>query len=199
MRSQNVPLSAAMIQEKAVTFAKELNTNNFQASDDWLRHWKERNNISLSFKTVSGESESVTPEMVNAWSETSLPTLLSNYGLKDIYNADEFGLFYQCLPNNTYQLKSEKCCGWKLSKIRIISMTAANAMGNKLPIFVIGKAKNPRYFKNDKFLPCRYRNQWKRFSLGCTIDEKIMNCFRKSGISTENQKTAVAEDDYHFR
>ena len=27
-------------------------------------------------KTISGESNSVTPEMVNAWSETTLPTLL---------------------------------------------------------------------------------------------------------------------------
>ena len=61
MRSQNVSLSASMIQEKAVTFAKELNTENIQASDGWLRRWKERNNI--SFKAVSGESKSVTPEM----------------------------------------------------------------------------------------------------------------------------------------
>ena len=107
MRSQNVPLSASMIQEKAVIFAKELSTENFQASDGWLRRWKERDNI--SFETVSGEPKSVTPQMGNAWSETSLPTLLSNYDLKDIYNADEFGLFYWCLPNKTYQLKSEKC------------------------------------------------------------------------------------------
>ena len=64
MRSQNVPLSASMIQEKAVNFAKELNTENFQASDGWLRSWKERNNI--SFKTVSRETKSITPEMVNA-------------------------------------------------------------------------------------------------------------------------------------
>ena len=147
-----------MIQEKAVIFAQELNTENFQASDGWLRCWKERNNI--SFKTVSGESKSVTPEMLNAWSETSLPTLLSSYDLKDIYNADEFGLFYQCSPNKTHQLKSEKCYGGKLSKISITGMATANAMGDKLPMFVIGKAKNPRCFKNVKFLPCRYRNQF---------------------------------------
>ena len=165
MRSQNVLLSASMIQEKAVIFSKELNTENFQASDGWLRRWKERNNI--SFKTVSGESKSVTPEMVNAWSETSLPTLLSNYDLKDIYNADEFGLFYQCLPNKTYQLKSEKFYGEKLSKIRITGMAAANAMGDKLPMFIIGKAKNSRCFKNVKFLPCRYRNQRKRWMGNC--------------------------------
>ena len=44
------------------------------ASDGWLRRWKERNNV--TFKTISGESNSVTSEMVNAWSETSLLTLL---------------------------------------------------------------------------------------------------------------------------
>ena len=60
--------------------------------------------------------------MVNAWSETSLPTLLYNYELKDVYNANEFGLFYQCVPN-----KSEKCSGGKLSKVRITAMASANA------------------------------------------------------------------------
>ena len=80
--------------------------------------------------------------MVNVWWETSLPILLSNYDLKDIYNADEFVLFYQSLPNKTYQLKSEKCYGGKLSKICITGMAAANAMGNKLSMFIIGKAKN---------------------------------------------------------
>ena len=62
-----------MIQEKAVIFPKN-NTENFQASDGWLRHWKEKNNI--SFKIVSGELKSVTPEMLNAWLRTSLPTLV---------------------------------------------------------------------------------------------------------------------------
>ena len=72
-----------------VVFVKELNTEDFKASNGWLRRWKERNNI--SFEAVSGESKSVTPEMVNAWLETSLQTALSsNYDLKDIYNADEF-------------------------------------------------------------------------------------------------------------
>ena len=80
--------------------------------------------------------------MVNAWLETSLPTVLSNYDLIDIYNMDEFRLFYQHLPNKTYQLKSEKCYRGKLSKICITGVTAANAMGNKLPMFVIEKAKN---------------------------------------------------------
>ena len=73
MRSQNLQLSVSMTQEKAVIFGKELNTENVQASDGWLRRWKEINNISC--KTVSGKLRSITPEIVNAWSERSRPTL----------------------------------------------------------------------------------------------------------------------------
>ena len=40
-------------------------------------------------------------------------------------------------------------------------MAAASAAGEKLPIFVIGKSAKPRYFKNVKSLPCRYRSQVK--------------------------------------
>ena len=63
MRSQNIPLSAAMIQEKALTFVKELNAE------------KKRNLI--TFNTVSGESKSVTPEMIDAWSETPFIKLIA--------------------------------------------------------------------------------------------------------------------------
>ena len=81
--------------------------------------------------------------MVNAWSETSLPTLLSNYDLKGIYSVEEFGLFYQCFPNKTYQPKSENFFGGKLIKICITDMAAANAISKMLLMFVIRKAKNP--------------------------------------------------------
>ena len=107
--------------------------------------------------------------MVAAWNETTLPTLLSNYSLENVYNADECGFFYQCLANKSYQLKTEKCSGGKHSKIRITGLAAANAVGSKLPMFVIDKAKKPRCFKNIKTLPCRYRAQkkagWMAFCL----------------------------------
>ena len=46
----------------------------------------------------------------------------------------------------------------KHSKIRITGLASANAVGNKLQMFVIYKAKNPRCFKNIKKLPRRYRS-----------------------------------------
>ena len=81
--------------------------------------------------------------MVDGWWETSLPTLLSNYEHKKICNADEFGLFYECLSNKTYQLNSEKCPGGKLSKMHITILAVANSVEDKLSMFVIGKAKKP--------------------------------------------------------
>ena len=108
-------LSGPVIQEKASSYPKELNIEDFKTSDGWLRRWKERRNI--TFKNVSEESNSVTPEMVTAGKETSLPTLLSNYDLNDIYNADESGLFYKYMTNKTCQFKSEKCSGGKLGKV----------------------------------------------------------------------------------
>ena len=73
-----------------------------------------RNNVSS--KMVSVESKTITPETVVAWNGTTLPTLLSNYGPEDIYNADKFGLLYQCLPDKSYQLKTDKSPGGKQSK-----------------------------------------------------------------------------------
>ena len=56
--------------------------------------------------------------MTNAWNETSIPTIVSRCKLKDIYNADQFGLFYQGLPKKTLHMKDEKCSGSKHSKVR---------------------------------------------------------------------------------
>lgn len=81
--------------------------------------------------------------MTALWDETTLPTIISNYKLEGIFNADQFGLFYQALPNRTLHLKSEKCVGGKHSKTRLTGMAAANAVGKKLLMLVIGKSARP--------------------------------------------------------
>ena len=45
-------------------------------------------------KVIGGESKSVTKEMTTSWREPTLPTILSNYKLENIFNADEFGLLF---------------------------------------------------------------------------------------------------------
>ena len=147
----------------------------------YLRH-------NVTFKTVVGKSDSVQPEMVASWFETILPTILSNYKLEDIFNADEFGLFYQCLPNKTLHLKSEKCSGGKNSKIRITGLAAANAVGDKLPMFLIRKSKTPRCFKNVSSLPCRYRSQKKSWMDSALFEEWV----RELDVKFHKQSRKIA-------
>ena len=113
--------------------------------------------------------------------ETTLPTLLSNDELKDVFNADEFALFYQCLPNKTYPFKGENCSGGRRSQVRLTGMAAGIATGEKLPIFVIGKSKRPRCFKNLKSLPCQYTAQKKSW-MDSEIFEDWVRKIDSSGV-----------------
>ena len=108
-RERNVPIGGYIIREKALNFAKELNITNFKASDGWLGRWKNRYNV--VFRAITGVERSCTEEMTASWAQTHLSTILSRYDLRDIYNADEFGLFYQQLPTKSFHLKGERCAG----------------------------------------------------------------------------------------
>ena len=65
--------------------------------------------------------------MTAHWKEAHLPAILPNYKLEDVFNADEFGLFFQVLPNKTLKSKGEKCSGGKHSKVRFTRMCAESA------------------------------------------------------------------------
>ena len=151
-----------------------------------------RHNVSL--KIIGGNSKSVTKEMTSSWSETTLPTIVSNYKLEDIFNADEFSLFYQCLPDKTYHLKGEKCSGEKKSNFRFTGMTAASATGEKLPTFVIWKSKNPRCFKNVKHLPCEYKSQKESWMNSEIFEEWVRKLDRK--FRADDRKIALIIDNY---
>ena len=107
----------------------------------------------ITFREVSGESEKVTKEMTASWEETRLPTILARYQLKDISNADEFGLFYEALPSRFLHFQGKRCSGGKHSKVRLTGMVASNALGQNIPMFVIGKSASPRSFMHVRNLP----------------------------------------------
>ncbi|KAH1017023.1 hypothetical protein HUJ05_007757 [Dendroctonus ponderosae] len=76
---------------------------------------------------------------------------------KDIFNADEMGLFYKLTPDTTLKFVGEKYAGCKLSKVRLTVLEAAIMPGTeKRKLLVIGKSAHPRCFKN-KILPVNYK------------------------------------------
>ena len=82
---------------KISRFCDTIGVENFQASHGWLFKWKNR--FDIKFKDVVGEGNQVTPK----------------YDLRDIYNLDEFGLFYQSLPKKTMHMRGKKCLWGKHS------------------------------------------------------------------------------------
>ena len=190
-RMNNIPGSGILLKEKASVYAEKLKINEFVASNGWFDRWKTRNNI--SFKIIAAEEKSCTEEMVAPWTASYLPTILSRYKLEDIYNADEFGLFYRMLPAKTMNFKSEKCSGGKLSKQRITGLAAANAVGDKLPLLIIGKSTKHRCFKNIKQLPCVYKSQKKSWMDSKIFVEWVRKLDRR--FTTAERKVALVIDN----
>ena len=72
-------------------------------------------------------------------------------------------------------------------------MAEANAAGDKIPMFVIGKSQKPRCFKNVKFLPCQYRNQKKSWMDGTLFEERVQELDRK--FACEGRSIALVIDN----
>ena len=189
MRQQGVPVSGPVL--KALRYAKEMDIKDFTASNGWFDRWKNRHEV--AFKAISGEAQSCTLEMTASWKESTLPTLLSKYVLRDIFNADEFGLFYKALPHKSMHLKSENCVGGKCSKVHLTGLAAASAAGEKLPMFVVGKSHKPRCFNGVRNLPCRYRAQNKSWMDSHLFEEWVRKQDRK--FEREGRKVALVVDN----
>ena len=65
-------------------------------------------------------------------------------------------------------------------------MAAASAVGEKLPMFVIWKSKNPRRFKNVKHLPCEYKSQKKSWMNSEIFEEWVRKLDRKFRADDRN-------------
>ncbi|XP_054259576.1 tigger transposable element-derived protein 6-like [Macrosteles quadrilineatus] len=153
-RDKNIAVSGPILQEKAQQFASELGHEQFRASNGWLQNFKKRNEI--IFRKICGESAKVDDSVCSEWKD-KLIALTEGYEPENIYNADETGLFFKCLPDKTLSFKGDKCHGGKSSKDRLTVMLCANCTGtDKLKPLVIGKSKNPRCFKNLTDLPTDY-------------------------------------------
>ncbi len=75
--------------------------------------------------------------------------VISKFDPNCVFNLDETALFYQQTSNRSYVHCKGNRSGGKKSKNRITITLIASFGGEKLPIQVIGKSKQPRIFKKD--------------------------------------------------
>lgn len=159
MREKNLPVTGLMIQEKAkLLHSKYKESPSFNASSGWLQKYKKR--FGIRYLTISGEKLSSAPELVDPFKRT-LRLKINELQLtkEQIYNADETALYWKLLPGKTYVASEEKTApGRKTEKQRVTFLACTNAAGtHKVKPLVIGKAKNPRSFRNFN-CPVHYRN-----------------------------------------
>lgn len=79
------------------------------------------------------------------------------------------------------------------SKIRLTGIAAANAAGDKLPMFVIGKLAKPQCFSGVRNIPCRYRAQKKSWMDSVLFEEWIRELDCK--FEREGRKIALIVDN----
>lgn len=162
-RARHTPLSGDILREKAKQFYQKITKkDDFRASDGWLDNFKKR--FGIRFLTITGEKLSSDVSAVDPF-QKKFELKVQELGLlpEQVYNADESGLFWRMLPHKTFvHCTEETAPGRKMSKDRLTFMPCSNSSGtHKLPLLVVGKAKNPRAFKNVSHLPVIYKNQAK--------------------------------------
>lgn len=108
-RSQNVPVSGPMLQEKARQFADALDITGFEASAGWLHRFRERNRI--TWQVVSGEEKAAAQQaLLHGGTKSSAKSSLHT-------------------PKMIYSMRTKRRCSIKCFLIKpcILKGTAAKA------------------------------------------------------------------------
>jgi hypothetical protein len=124
-------------------------------SNAWINGFKQWHGV--VYKTV-GRVQKHRLFNSGEWRKEQLLKIIEGYDNKNIYSADETGLFFRLTPNKTLSLKGDPCTGGKNSKKWIIVLLACNDNGtDRLPPLVIGKSEHPCYLKMSESSP---QNMW---------------------------------------
>ncbi|XP_066152183.1 jerky protein homolog-like [Euwallacea fornicatus] len=156
-RNKHIPFSYGIVGAKArQLFQNIYGKDTFVASRSWLLNKKKRyglRHLKICGEKLSNDESAVTPFIAKLRQVIEAHDLLP----QQIYNADESGLFWKLLPDKTLVHSNEAMApGRKSRKERITFLACTNGDGTqKLRLLVIGKAKNPRPYKN-KTLPVEY-------------------------------------------
>ncbi|XP_063843933.1 jerky protein homolog [Scylla paramamosain] len=187
--------SGPMLQEKGRDLAKKMGEKGAcQFSDGWLYRFKVRHSIRKL--DISGESKSakllLAEEFVDRFAKIVEEHNLTS---EQIYNADETGLFYRCLPRTTLASESEgDVKGFKQSKDRLTVLCCASMAGmHKVKLCVVGKHKKPRCFKNVNYLPVDYHNQRSAWMTAEIFFDWFKHCFVPS-VKENLKKNYLPED-----
>ena len=91
--TNGVALNTILLQEKAIEICKQLNINDLKCSIGFVQKFCKRN--SVVFEQIHGEAGGVSVDIRNEWINEQLAEILIEFNPNDIFNGDEFGLFWR--------------------------------------------------------------------------------------------------------
>ena len=184
-------IDGLMLQKKANNFARAFGKDT-EVTSSWIDQWKKRWGIGRTLK--AGECGGFNEVTVEDWRNTALKNILEKYEPNDICNADETGLFWQMLPENSLGFISKKAHGSKQPKNRKTLFVGANMNGtDKLPLLVIGKSKKLRAFKNVRKFPVDYKANKKTWKGSDLFEQYLHKLDRK--MKSDGRKIVLVLDN----
>jgi hypothetical protein len=134
-----------------------------QIDGPWVKRFKRKRGIVIRKK--HGDSAGVDMEVVDHFLATKVLDIFRRYNLEDIYNGDEWGMFWNTLPSyGPIQGKEKVGHGVKQKKDRLTAFVAVSMLGDFSPALVVGKYEHPQALKGlkEKDLPVIYL--WNRIA-----------------------------------
>ncbi|UYV69094.1 hypothetical protein LAZ67_6002408 [Cordylochernes scorpioides] len=194
-RLSGVPIRGIELQTAASHFASKLNNPTFKASGGWLSRYRARHN--LKNKKVVGEALSADEDAANRFKDDFHKLMTDEkYEQFQIYNADETGVYWKSLPDNSQVKNANSASGHKQSKDRLSVLLCANAdASHKNVLAVVGKSKRPRAIKNiiDR-LPVHYYSSHKAWFNQSIFSEWVFKRFINEVRNFQENKLRVAPD-----
>ncbi|XP_054566303.1 tigger transposable element-derived protein 1 isoform X1 [Eptesicus fuscus] len=149
---RNMPLSVAMIQEKAKSLFDDLQRaqgessqkETFSASKGWFVRFKERHCLPhFKMNCTASSNKDTYLEVLKSIIEEG------EYTPQQVFNVDEIGLYWKRMPEGTFISVEEKAQpGFKSSKDRLMLLLGGNAAGDfKLKPLSVYHSENPRALK----------------------------------------------------
>ena len=140
--------------ENSTTSAEELEAlTHFEPTPTWAQRFTKRHGLISVKLHGSGNDVSLDDPKIQDYLRDIRIKMAVYPDLSTYYNVDEFGLFYNQIPDRTFLLPTEdkknaRCGKRTRRKNRVTGIAASNATGSHIiPTAVIGKSANPRIFK----------------------------------------------------
>ena len=148
---RRIPITTALLKEAASMIAARLSIDGFAARNGYVRGFLKRYDIyNVAMHGQAGAANLVAA----AATVEDIRRRLEAYPPDRVYNMDETGLLYRCLPSRSYVPLPDRrhARGTKAMRNmeRVTLVLCTNATGtHKLPVAMFGQAENPMCFRGN--------------------------------------------------